>query len=161
MALKSAGLLMCRRNRGKLEFFLIHPGGPFFAKKNEGFWTIPKGLPEGDEDLLVTATREFTEETGLEATPPFYPLGYVTQKGGKVVYAWSFLGSWDEGQGIVSNEIKIEWPPRSGKFITIPEADKAEWMEFGKASQMINPKQLLFLEKAILHYKNNTDEIET
>lgn len=151
---------MCRIHRGKLEFFLIHPGGPFFVKKNEGFWSIPKGLPEGDEELLATATREFTEETGIEATPPFHPLGSVTQKNGKVVYAWTFIGSWDEALRIVSNEIKIEWPPRSGKFITIPEADRAEWMEFEKASVMINPKQLPFLEKAILHYKNNTDKFE-
>ena len=155
MSVKSAGLLMCRKNHRKLEFFLIHPGGPFFAKKNEGSWSIPKGLPEEDEDLLATAIREFSEETGLKASPPFHPLGSVTQKGGKVVYAWTFIGSWDEERGIVSNEIGIQWPPRSGKFIKIPEADKAEWMGFEKALVMINPKQIPFLEKAALHYDND------
>ena len=154
MLVKSAGLLMCRNDHDKLEFFLIHPGGPFYARKNEGVWSIPKGLPEGDEDLLTTAVREFSEETGLKPNPPYYPLGAVTQKSGKVVYAWSFLGTWNPHEGISSNEITITWPPRSGKSITIPEANTAEWMELEKASVMINPRQLPFLERATLHFQN-------
>lgn len=150
MSGKSAGLLMCRKHNNVPEFFLVHPGGPYYAKKNEGTWSIPKGLPEGNEDLLATAIREFTEETGIKPHPPFYSLGSVTQKGGKVVHAWCFLGSWDESKGIVSNQIKIEWPPRTGKLITIPEADRAEWMGFDKASLMINPKQIPFLERAVV-----------
>src|SRR5437868_1729489 len=117
----SAGLLMCRWNDTMLEYFLVHPGGPFFKNKDEGVWSIPKGLPEGDEDLLITAQREFLEETGIQPTPPFYQLPIIKQKGGKIVHSWTFQGSWDSVKGIVSNTFKLEWPPRSGKFQDFPE----------------------------------------
>lgn len=148
MPLQSAGLLMCRKQGKGLEFFLIHPGGPFFSRKNEGAWSIPKGMPEADEDLLVTAQREFFEETGITPIAPFQSLGSARLKSGKIMHAWSFLGKWDAAQGIVSNLIELPWPPRSGKFISIPEADRAEWMDFDKAAIMINPGQLPFLERA-------------
>lgn len=139
------------RNKGKdLEFFLVHPGGPFWATRNEGAWSIPKGEPEQGEELLETAQREFFEETGIKPTPPFTSLGSVKQKSGKVVHAWTFKGNWDPATGITSNLIKIAWPPSSKKFIDIPEVDKAEWMSFDKASLMINPAQAEFLTKAVL-----------
>jgi predicted NUDIX family NTP pyrophosphohydrolase len=153
MPIQSAGLLMCRVENSVLEFFLIHPGGPFFAKKNEGVWSIPKGLPEENEELLTTAKREFQEETGITPLPPFYSLESVKLKSGKVVYAWSFLGAWVPVQGITSNYIHIEWPPRSKKFISIPEADRGAWMNIEQAEIMINPGQRPFLERANLVFK--------
>lgn len=147
MANVAAGLLMCRIKED-LEFFLVHPGGPFFKNKDDGVWSIPKGLPEKDEDMLATAQREFQEETGITPQPPFHDLGTIKLKSGKVVYAWAFVGEWDPSQGIVSNMCQIEWPPSSKKFIDIPEIDRAAWATFKRASQMINPNQLQFLEKA-------------
>ena len=148
MTLQSAGLLMCRHHKDHPEFFLVHPGGPFWAKKNEGVWGIPKGLVEEGEALLQTAEREFFEETGITPVAPFHSLGTVQLKSGKIIHAWSFDGSWDEGQGITSNFISIAWPPRSGKSISIPEIDRAEWMDFKKARLLINPGQLPFLDRA-------------
>jgi len=144
---QSAGLLMCRQQLD-LEFFLIHPGGPFWQRKNEGAWTIPKGLAENSEDLLQTAEREFYEETGIVPCSPFYPLGTARMKSGKIINAWAFEGSWNPEDGIVSNYIDIEFPPRSKKFISIPEADRGEWMKMEKASTMINQAQVIFLERA-------------
>src|SRR5690349_2485033 len=120
----SAGLLMYRKVPG-LEFFLVHPGGPYFKNKTLGVWSIPKGLPENDEDLLITAQREFKEETGITPSPPFDPLGSIQQKAGKIVHAWSFSGSWDPTTGITCNTFSIEWPPRSGRFQEFPEQDQA------------------------------------
>lgn len=145
---------MCRKTNEDLEFFLVHPGGPFFSKKNEGAWSIPKGNPENNEELLAAAIREFSEETGIVPVPPYHSLGSVTQKGGKIVFAWTFLGTWNDADGITSNHIHLEWPPRSGKQILIPEVDKAEWMTWTKASVMINPKQLPFLERALAVYRS-------
>ena len=148
MAIIAAGLLMCRKEDNELQFFLVHPGGPFYVKKNEGVWSIPKGLPENDEEILQTAQREFFEETGIEAKAPFYPLGSVKQKSGKIVHAWTFKGEWHSDQGISSNIFKIEWPPRSKKFIDIPEVDRAAWMNYDEAVKMIHPHQRPFLSKA-------------
>jgi predicted NUDIX family NTP pyrophosphohydrolase len=148
MAVYSAGLLMCRMQESSLEFFLVHPGGPFFSKKNEGAWTIPKGLPEGTEAMEETAQREFFEETGIQPRGPFHSIGSAKLKSGKTIYAWTFLGTWEPSQGIVSNRVEIEWPPRSGKSMSIHEIDQGEWMGFEKASQMINPNLVCFLERA-------------
>jgi predicted NUDIX family NTP pyrophosphohydrolase len=148
MPLHSSGLLMCRQHAGKLEFFLVHPGGPFFSKKNEGAWTIPKGLPEGNESPEETAQREFFEETGITPIPPFQSIGSATLKSGKIIHAWTFLGAWDPDKGIVSNRVELEWPPRTGQTISVPEVDRAEWMDFDKASMMINPNLVPFLERA-------------
>ena len=155
MAIVAAGLLMYRKKNNKLEFFLVHPGGPFYVKKNEGVWSIPKGLPENNEDLLQTGQREFFEETGIQPKAPFHPLGSVKQKSGKIVHAWAFEGEWDPVQGIVSNIFKIEWPPRSKKFIDIPEVDRAEWMTYDQAVKMIHPHQLPFLTKVKELYKSD------
>ena len=131
-----------------LEFFLIHPGGPFWKNKNEGAWSIPKGLVEESEELLSTAQREFKEETGINPTPPFHSLGISKMKSGKLLHAWAFKGAWNPEHGIVSNFIKIEFPPRSSKFISIPEADRGAWMKMEEALVMINPAQVVFLERA-------------
>jgi predicted NUDIX family NTP pyrophosphohydrolase len=147
MPQQSAGLLMYRTLNNQPEFFLVHPGGPYWVKKNEGAWSIPKGLTESAEDPLDAAMREFKEETGIKPTGPFHSLGSVKLKSGKIIYAWAFAGEWDPKQGITSNHIQVEWPPRSKKFISIPEADKAEWMSFETASVMINTGQLPLLDR--------------
>lgn len=139
---------MCRFNNGELEYFLVHPGGPFFKNKDLNTWSIPKGLPEDGEDLLTAAQREFREETGLLASPPFYALDSIKQKGGKTVFAWCFLGEWDPAQGIVSNTFELEWPPRSGRRQVFPEQDKAAWMNLERANMAIIEGQRPFLEKA-------------
>lgn len=142
----TAGLLMYRKGK-ELEYFLVHPGGPFFSKKNEGVWSIPKGLPENNEELLETAQREFYEETGIKPTPPFHALGTAKLKSGKVIHAWCFEGEWDARQGIVSNMFKIEWPPASKQLVDFPEVDRAEWMTYDVAVKMIHPQQVSFLTK--------------
>jgi predicted NUDIX family NTP pyrophosphohydrolase len=144
----AAGLLMCRLSDGILEFFLVHPGGPFYKNRDAGVWSIPKGMPENGEDLLATAQREFREETGLAASPPFHTLGTIRQKGGKVVHAWTFKGNWDLASGIQCNTFSMEWPPNSGKQTEFPEVDKARWMNFSEAVGMILPAQLPLLERA-------------
>jgi predicted NUDIX family NTP pyrophosphohydrolase len=153
MALVSAGLLMHRIQKQR-EFFLIHPGGPFFKNKNEGAWTIPKGLVEGDEDLLMAASREFEEETGIKPHGPFEELGAAKLKSGKLIHVWSFPGDWEEGQGIRSNTFSLEWPPRSGKFIDVPEADRAQWFNYEQACKHINPAQIVFLERLVQKLAN-------
>lgn len=143
----SAGLLMCRVTQ-EVQFFLVHPGGPFYAKKSEGVWSIPKGLSENSEDLLRTAEREFTEETGITPAEPYEFLGTVKMKSGKLIHAWSFIGEWDPSKGISSNTFPLEWPPRSGKTLMIPEADRAAWCGYEEALQLIHPVQRFFIEKA-------------
>jgi predicted NUDIX family NTP pyrophosphohydrolase len=157
MAQIAAGLLMCRKENNEIQFFLVHPGGPFYVKKNEGVWSIPKGIPENDEELLQTAQREFLEETGIQPTGPFHPLGSVKLKSGKVVHAWAFEGAWASDQGITSNTFKMAWPPRSKKFIDVPEVDRAEWMSYSEACKMIHPNQLPFVKKAREMYESDTD----
>lgn len=143
----SAGLLMCRF-KNEIEFFLVHPGGPFFRNKNAGVWGIPKGIPDPGEDLLHAAVREFEEETGITPNEPYYPLGNVRQKRGKTVHAWSFLGEWDPTSGIRSNTFRLEWPPRSGQLVEFPEQDRADWMDFDTAKTAMIPEQIPFLERA-------------
>ena len=118
----SAGLLAFRR-RDELEVLLAHPGGPFWAKKDAGAWTIPKGLAEPGADLLATARREFTEETNLAAAGDFIPLTPVKQKNGKVVHAWALEGDFDLA-AFASNTFEIEWPPKSGRRKSFPEIDR-------------------------------------
>jgi predicted NUDIX family NTP pyrophosphohydrolase len=144
----AAGLLMCRKTGKEVEYFLVHPGGPFFQKKEYGVWTIPKGLPDENEDLLATAQREFFEETGIKASPPFYDIGKIRQKGGKTVHAWAFSGSWVPDTGILCNTFTLEWPPRSGKKVEFPEVDKAGWFTRASASTLMIPEQIPFLERA-------------
>lgn len=147
---RSAGLLMYRRrlDLGRdagVEVFLVHPGGPYWSRKNEGVWTIPKGEYEAGEEPLDAAIREFREETGFEAAGPFLELGSVRQKSGKVVIAWAFEGDCDP-EGLRSNTCEIEWPPRSGKRIEIDEVDRGDWFTFERAGKFIRAEQAPLLE---------------
>src|SRR5687767_5125117 len=125
MPQQSAGILMYRIREAGIEVLLIHPGGPYNARKDAGVWSIPKGLFEKDEDGLAAAKREFREELGSDVpAEDFLPLGPVTQKGGKIVHAWAALGDMDTGN-IVSDTFKIEYPPNSGRWREFPEVDRA------------------------------------
>jgi len=143
---ESAGLLLYRRIEDKLEFLLVHPGGPFFARKNEGFWTIPKGEPIGDEDRFITAQREFEEETGFKPKGKFTQLAPIIQKGGKKVMCWALEMDCDPSK-LISNTFEIEWPPRSGKMKSFPEIDRAEWFVYEVAIKFINEKQIALLDE--------------
>ena len=136
----SAGLLLFRRTSGKLEFLLAHPGGPFWARRDEGAWTIPKGAVMPGEELLVAARREFQEETGIHATEPFIPLGSIRQKAGKVIHAWAWEGDAD-ASATTSNLMSAEWPRGSGRRITFPEVDRCAWYDRDEAQPRINPAQ--------------------
>lgn len=148
----SAGLLMSRLHDDAREFFLVHPGGPFYKNRDEGVWSIPKGLPEPGEEFLTTAQREFFEETGIRPKPPYYELGAIKQKSGKVVHAWSFEGGWDPATGIHCNTFSLEWPPRSGKIMSFPEVDRARWFGLDEAVRMILLAQRPLLERAAAIY---------
>ena len=155
MAARSAGLLMFRRRGGELEVLLAHPGGPFFARKDAGVWTIPKG-EIGDEDALAAAQREFTEETGLTAAGPFLSLGEIRQKSGKRVAAWAFEGDCDPA-AIRSNTFTIEWPPRSGQMREFPEVDRAAWLSLATAQEKINPAQTALLDALVAAVRERDD----
>ena len=144
----SAGLLMFRRRDGALEVLLVHPGGPFWAKKDLGAWTIPKGELEKGEDALATAQREFEEETGFAVDGQFLPLGEVKQKSGKIVRAWGVRGDLDADQ-IRSNEFEVEWPPGSGRKRSYPEIDRGAWYGLDEASRRIRPDQRPLLDALV------------
>ncbi|HYF30326.1 MAG TPA: NUDIX domain-containing protein [Chitinophagaceae bacterium] len=148
MAGQSAGILVYRRDKKGVEFFLVHPGGPFWAKKDTGAWSIPKGEYEAGEDPLAAAKREFKEETGQTISGKFIALTPVKQKSGKTVRAWLVQGEVD-ADNIVSNTFQLEWPPRSGKKITIPEVDKGGWFDADTARAKINEKQAGLIEEAM------------
>ena len=145
---RSAGILLYRHAPpGGIEVLLVHPGGPFWAKRDEGAWSIPKGEFGPDEDALAAARREFAEELGAEPpTGPPHDLGEVRQRAGKLVRAYALEGDLDADQ-ITSNTCQIEWPPRSGRQIEIPEVDRAEWFTFEKAGTKINPAQAELLDR--------------
>ncbi len=143
----SAGLLMYRRRDGVLEFFLAHPGGPFYAHLDYGCWSIPKGEPEAGEELLAVAKREFEEETGIRPAGPWIELGSIRQKGGKWVYAWAFAG--DHEGAVRSNTCRVEWPIESGRFIEFPEVDRAEFFDLERARRKLKDSQVPFLERLI------------
>jgi predicted NUDIX family NTP pyrophosphohydrolase len=150
---RSAGLLMYRRRESGIEVFLVHPGGPFWAKKDRGAWTLPKGEYEADEDPLEAARREFQEETGFLASGNFIELGSVRQNSGKIVIAWAFEGDWDPAK-LVSNTCEIEWPPRSGKRMEIPEIDRGRWYGLAEAREYIRAEQGGFLIRLEQHLAN-------
>jgi predicted NUDIX family NTP pyrophosphohydrolase len=131
MAKTSAGILLHRKGP---EVFLVHPGGPFWAKKDSGAWSIPKGLCDPDEDPEAAARREFAEEVGTIPPGPLTPLGEFKQSGGKIVIAFALSGDFDPAL-LVSNTFEIEWPPRSGRTITIPEVDRAGWFTIEDARE--------------------------
>jgi predicted NUDIX family NTP pyrophosphohydrolase len=143
---ESAGLLMYRLHDSTLEVFLVHPGGPYWAKKDLGSWSIPKGEFEEGEDRLNAAKREFQEETGFLPEGSFAALTPVKQPGGKTVYAWAVRGDCD-AKTIVSNRFSIEWPPRSGKRQEFPEVDRAGWFTMELAKEKILKGQVSLLEE--------------
>jgi predicted NUDIX family NTP pyrophosphohydrolase len=146
MGKESAGLLLYRRRQGKLEVFLVHPGGPFWAHKDTGAWSIPKGEYGPEEDPLTAARREFTEETGFTAAGPFLPLTPLKQKSGKLVQAFACEGEVDPG-GLTSNTFPLEWPPHSGQMKEFPEVDRAAWFPLAEATEKIHPGQAGFLQE--------------
>ena len=152
MPKRSAGLMMYRRREGKLEVFLVHPGGPFWAKKDKGAWSVPKGEYAEGEIPLEAAQREFQEETGFAAQGPFSELGTIKQASGKIVIAWAFEGDCDPAM-LTSNLCQVEWPPRSGRMIEIPEVDRGRWFSISAAREHIVKSQEPLLDRlcAALH----------
>lgn len=148
MAKRSAGLLLYRHRDHVTEVFLVHPGGPFWAKKELGAWSIPKGEYAEDEDPLSAARREFAEETGFPAPATTLDLGDLKQAGGKIVIAWAAEGDCDP-EKLVSNNCQIEWPPRSGRSMEIPEVDRAAWFNLDEARRRILKGQLPFLDRLV------------
>jgi predicted NUDIX family NTP pyrophosphohydrolase len=143
---ESAGILMYRPRSASLEVFLVHPGGPYWAKKDLGAWSIPKGEFEAGEDRLAAAKREFQEETGFLPEGKFVALTPVKQAGGKVIYGWAVKGDCD-AKTIQSNTFSMEWPPRSGKHQEFPEVDRAEWFAMDIAKEKILKGQVSLLEE--------------
>ena len=143
---QSAGILLYRNTNNILEVFLVQPGGPFFKNKDEGSWSIPKGEFLYDEEALTAAKREFEEETGQTIDGNFISLGSIKQKSGKIVYAWAVEGDINH-ETIFSNTCEIEWPPRSGKKLTIPEIDRAAWFEVDEGKRKINPSQAELIDR--------------
>jgi predicted NUDIX family NTP pyrophosphohydrolase len=146
---QSAGLLMYRLERGSPQVLLVHPGGPFWARKDRGAWTIPKGLIGEGEEPLAAAQREFQEETGFVPSEPYHALGAVKLKSGKTVHAWAFQGTCDP-KSVRSQTFQLEWPPRSGRFVEVPEVDNADFFTIEEARLKLNPAQVPFLD-ALLH----------
>jgi predicted NUDIX family NTP pyrophosphohydrolase len=144
---RSAGILMHRRRDGRVEVLLVHPGGPMWARRDLGAWSIPKGQYASGEDPLAAARREFEEELG---TPPpdeaVLDLGEVRQRSGKLVRAWAVAGDLD-AMAALSNTCQVEWPPRSGRMIEVPEVDRAEWFGLEEARERLVPAQVALLER--------------
>lgn len=142
----SGGLLMYRIIDGNVEVLLAHPGGPYFTKKDEGVWTIPKGELEPHENFLEAAQREFREEVGVAPAGPFIALTPVKQKGGKIVHAWAVRGDCDPTE-CVSNMFSIEWPPHSGRQMEFPEIDHLQFFDLAAARQKINAGQVPLIDE--------------
>ncbi len=143
---ESAGLLMFRRRGGGIEVLLAHPGGPYWAGRHDGAWTIPKGGIDAGEQPLDAAIREFHEETGFDAVGPFLLLGSITQRSGKIVHAWAFEGDGDPAN-VRSVTTTTEWPPRSGRQIEIPEIDRVAFFSGVEARRAINVAQVELLDR--------------
>ena len=141
---------MYQRRHDLLEVFLIHPGGPYFARKDLGSWSIPKGEYTDEEQAFAAAKREFVEETGFEANGPFVELGEVKQPGGKIVTAWAFAGDCNP-KALRSNTFTVEWPPRSGRQMEFPEVDQGAWYSIEIAREYLNKGQLPFLDRLARH----------
>jgi predicted NUDIX family NTP pyrophosphohydrolase len=145
---ESAGILLYRRSPTGIELFLAHPGGPFWAKRDLGAWTVPKGEADADEDLLEAAKREFREETGAAVDGAFVALSPARQPSGKVIHAWAVEGDVDAA-AITSNTFSIEWPPRSGQSREFPEIDRAGWFTLAEAREKLLPGQVPLLDELI------------
>ena len=146
MPKQSAGILLYRRVNAQLQFFLVHPGGPFFKNKDAGAWSIPKGEFDDNEDALLAAKREFLEETGQSVDGDFIKLSPIKLKSGKTVHAWGVKGDIDH-EKIVSNIFEMEWPPRSGKTAIFPEVDRAGWFSIEEASVKVNVAQVGLIQE--------------
>jgi predicted NUDIX family NTP pyrophosphohydrolase len=145
----SAGILLFRPRNGRLEVLLAHPGGPFFANRDVGHWTIPKGEADGDEELTAVARREFEEETGHPAPDgDALDLGSIVQKGGKVVFAWALEGDLDP-ETAASNTFEMVWPPGSGSVRTFPEIDRVEWFDIDEAKRRVKPTQIPLSDRLV------------
>jgi predicted NUDIX family NTP pyrophosphohydrolase len=143
----SAGILLWRRRKQRVEVLLAHMGGPYWVNKDLGHWTIPKGEAEQDEELVAVARREFEEETGHPVPEvPLVELGTIRQKSGKVVHAWAAEGDLDAAAA-VSNTYEMEWPPRSGRIATFPEIDRVEWFGMERAREKLKAAQVAFLDR--------------
>jgi predicted NUDIX family NTP pyrophosphohydrolase len=139
---------------GNLQVFLAHPGGPLFQKKDDGHWTIPKGEPPENESLMNAAIREFEEETGIQPHGKYVELGSVRQKGGKVVHAWAFEGDCKESEPIRSNTFELEWPPGSGRKVSYPEVDRAQFFFLPEAKKKLKDTQWPLVERLIAFLEN-------
>lgn len=155
-AAQSGGILLFRRGGGALEVLLAHPGGPYWSRQDFGSWSVPKGIAEGDEKLEAVAVREFGEETGFDlaavakdGAAPHIDLGEVTLKSGKVIRAWAVEGDLDP-EHASSNEFEIEWPPRSGRRLTIPEVDRVAWFGIDEARRRAHPAQAAFVDRLVV-----------
>lgn len=146
-SMTSAGLLMFRKKQNELQILLVHPGGPFFRKKDDGWWTIPKGEAADGEDLRTRAKVEFEEELGFAPAEDWIELGSVKQKGGKMVHAWAFEGDLPPNFELDSNTFEMEWPPRSGRVQQFPEIDEAIFFPLELARTKINQAQAAFLDR--------------
>jgi predicted NUDIX family NTP pyrophosphohydrolase len=146
MAKKTSAGLLLYRQRAEIEVFLVHPGGPFWAKKDLGAWSLPKGEFLEGQDPLQAARREFTEETGLVIDGEFRRLEPVKQAGGKIVHAWAIESDCDTGK-VRSNSFSMEWPPKSGRVQQFPEVDRAEWFSIPEARRRINARQVALLDQ--------------
>ena len=157
MTKKSSGVLLYRLKKSYLEILLLHPGGPFYSKKDLGVWSIPKGEFEEEKPQLA-AIREFEEETGVRLEGDFVFLDEVTMKSGKVIYCWAKEGDFDT-KLLKSNLFELEWPPKSGRIQSFPEMDKGEWFIISDAKLKIHPSQIPFIDRLILQLNLSDDKI--
>ena len=150
-------------NINEPKFLIAHPGGPFFTNRDNGWWSIPKGEPEENEDVFDAALREFEEETGMVPQGPYIDLGNIVQKNGKRVYAWAFAGCWEDGRIPACNEITIEHPKGSGKMWTFPEIDQAIMLNNKDARQKLRIEQIPLLDRLLLKIKpaSKNPKVET
>jgi len=145
---------MYRFKDDALQVFLVHPGGPLYRNKDDGFWSIPKGEPPEGEPLLQAALREFEEETGIKPRGEFIELGSIRQKGGKTVYAWAFEGDHGESQPIRSNTFEMQWPPGSGHYWSFPEVDRACFFPLSEARKKLKDAQWPLVERLVALVEN-------
>jgi predicted NUDIX family NTP pyrophosphohydrolase len=150
----SAGILLYRKVNSQLQFFLVHPGGPFFKNKDAGTWSIPKGEYLEDEEPLTAAKREFLEETGQAVDGDFIPLSLIALKSGKIIHAWAVEGDIDH-ETIFSNTFEIEWPPKSGKKQSFPEIDTAAWFDANEARIKMNGAQVGLIDNLLPNLLNH------
>jgi predicted NUDIX family NTP pyrophosphohydrolase len=155
MPKRSAGLVMFTLKDNELKILLVHPGGPFFTKKDNGYWGIPKGLIENNENILDAAIREFEEETGIKPGGEYIPLGEIKQNSGKFVHAWAIEVKDDSLSNFKSNTFELEWPPGSGKKRNFPEVDKCAFFTLEEIEKKITPSQIPLINNLKAHLKIN------